>query len=106
VWEITVHTGPTKIVGILHDSASSGRAECITVVRAHPTVEAGGLGSNGARFTELALVPPQCDNEDASGWAVVARVILAEAGTSAGNEPWLVPPLAIPLGSLAPVRKV
>jgi hypothetical protein len=36
---------------------------------------------------------------------VVARAILAGAGTSAGNEPWLVPTLAIPLERLAPVRK-
>jgi len=35
VWEITVHTGPTKMVGILHDSATAGRAKCITVVCGH-----------------------------------------------------------------------
>ena len=74
------------MMGILHDSAIAGRAECIAVVRGHQTDEAGGLDALGVRFSELALAPPQGDNEDASGWDVVARAILAGAGTGAGND--------------------
>lgn len=57
VWEITVHAGPPKMVGILHDLATAGWAECITVVYGHQ----GGL--------------------------VVARAILAGTGTGAGTNP-------------------